>query len=55
MPCVKKVHIYDHLEIFNFPKKLAQNKFICVGSQSISSLLDISYPLHFWKSFGNTA
>ena len=45
----KGFSIYDPVTICNFPEKLAQNKYICVGPQNISSLLDISCPLDFSK------
>ena len=43
----KGFSIYGLLTICNFPEKLAQTKYICVGSWNISSLLDISCPLDF--------
>ena len=36
--------IYDQVTICNFPEKFAQNKYICIGSSNISSLLHISCP-----------
>ena len=46
---IHKKRIYDPVPIFNFPEKIAQNKYICVGSYNIRSLLDISSPLDIWK------
>ena len=51
----KDFHIYEPVTICNFSEKLAQDKYICVGSYNISSLVDISCRLHFLKSFRNTA
>ena len=39
--------VYGPATISDFPEKLAQNKYICVGSYNISSLLNISCPLEF--------
>ena len=45
----KGFDIYDPVTVDNFPKKLAKNKYIWVGSYNLTSLLDISCPLHFRK------
>ena len=40
---------YDLVTICNFAEKLAQNKYIYVGYQNISSRLDVNCPLDFLK------
>ena len=43
----KGFDIYDPVTVCNFPEKLSQKKYICVGSYNISFLLDISCPLGY--------
>ena len=50
----KGFDIDDPGTIYNFPKIL-HKKNICLGPQNISSLLDITRPLHFLNSFRTTA
>ena len=48
-------HIYHPVTMSNFAQKLAQNQYICVATQNISSLADIISPLLFLKSLRTTA
>ena len=45
----KSFSIYDPVTICNFTEKLPQNKYICLRSKNISSVLDITCPFPFWK------